>query len=152
MLVISAALCMGPIFFAVITLFMTLQKGLVFNVKELTVIAIVGAAVVVPISFIIGPIISRSNISQIKKKLTDIEKKDEDLIRLHAGNIYQSSTIVRFALIEGAVFLLLLVSFIESNFLPWIVGVLLVALMVTQIPFRVRYDEALDSISRKLRS
>ncbi|MEQ1907153.1 MAG: hypothetical protein ABL888_23410, partial [Pirellulaceae bacterium] len=130
---------------------MALQQGLLFTVKELTVIAIIGAAVVVPLSFIIAPIISRSNISQIKKKLTDAEKKDGDLIQLHAGNIFQSSTIVRFALIEGAVFLLLLVSFIESNFLPWIIGVLLVALMVTQIPFRVRYDEAIDSISRKLR-
>jgi uncharacterized membrane protein YdbT with pleckstrin-like domain len=140
MLIICGALCMGPIFFAVITLFIALQRGLLFTVKELTVIAI-----------IIAPIMSRSGISQIKKKLTDAEKKDGDLLQLHAGNIFQSSTIIRFALIEGAVFMLLLVSFIESNFLPWIIGVLLVALMVTQIPFRVRYDEAIDSISRKLR-
>ncbi|MEQ1905568.1 MAG: hypothetical protein ABL888_15370, partial [Pirellulaceae bacterium] len=63
---------------------MALQQGLLFTVKELTVIAIIGAAVVVPLSFIIAPIISRSNISQIKKKLTDAEKKDGDLIQLNA--------------------------------------------------------------------
>ncbi|MEQ1906991.1 MAG: hypothetical protein ABL888_22595, partial [Pirellulaceae bacterium] len=54
MLIICGALCMGPIFFAVITLFMALQQGLLFTVKELTVIAIIGAAVVVPLSFIIA--------------------------------------------------------------------------------------------------
>ena len=143
---------MGPIFFAVISLFMALQKGLFFNVKELTVIALVGACLIVPLSFIIAPLVSRSSIAQIKKKLTVDEKKDDGLIRLHAGSIYQSTTIIRFAMIEAAVFLLLLVSFVESNFLPWIVGVLLVALMITQIPLRIRYDEALDSLTRKLRS
>lgn len=151
LLLIAGALCLGALVFAVVALFLIFKDDWRFELTSLSVIVAVGAISILPASFIVPMFVSRSTARTLGRNMTPEQKKDATLVARSAANVYQSATIIRFALIEGAVFFLIVVSIIEKNFLPWCIAIALVALMVSQIPFRMRYDEAIDSISQHIR-
>lgn len=151
LLLIAGALCFGLFAFALIVLFLITKGDWIFELTPLTIIASIGAISILPASFIVPIFVSRNTAKMLGQALTPEQKKDTAVVARSAMRVLQSSTIIRFALIEGAAIFLLVVSLIEKNFLPWCVAVALIALMISQLPFKGRFDEAIAAISERIR-
>ncbi len=142
-LVICSALCMGPTFFAILVLVLNGGKMVFDPTQVLSLVGVGMASVSVVVSFIAWQVVTASAARQIASQVAS----NASGLQNSAQSKLQSAIIIRYALIEGGVFFLLLASMVEKNLFPWCVGVLLIGLMIALLPFPSRYEAMLEKIT-----
>jgi len=152
MLVIFVALVLGPLFFAVITLFLRFSND--------TEPAIVGGMGLLPIigwgvavfntllSFVVPAIVLKSHVSKTAQKFSGVEIEGVEAAKDLAQG-FQTSTIIKLALLEGAIFVNLMFLLIQGKFFNLIAAAMLFMVMLLAVPLQSRVINKVESMLEK---
>ncbi|MEZ6094267.1 MAG: hypothetical protein R3C03_08500 [Pirellulaceae bacterium] len=132
LMIITIAMCLGATLFALVVMGLMIGNGNVaVNLTEvITIVSIAFAVMNSVLAFVIPSILQKS-----------LLKSNEP------EGVLQTTTIIKFALLEGAAMFCLVAALVENNLLPWIVGVALIGLMASQVVSPSRYDQQLAKLT-----
>ena len=148
MMVIFAALVLGPLFFALIALFIRFTGPEPAIVDSLDIIVIFGiglAFLCVMASFIVPRIALKQNASQTAKKFFGDEIESPEAAQGLAQGVL-SSTIIRLALLEGAIFANLMFFLIQGSIYSLIAAIVLLMIMLLAVPLPSRVISRVESM------
>jgi hypothetical protein len=147
--IIVAALVAGCLFFMLIVLvagrghFSSAELGL--DKQPLTTIGLIAALVVVAARLVVPRVVTGQMLQQLSRRDSK-EPEWNDLF-----SVYQTILIIKAALVEGVIFLLLVVHMIEHS--PWslALAVAFMAVLLLHVPSASRVDEWIERQSMAIR-
>ena len=147
-LVIFAALVFGPLFFAIIVLFIRFSDEQPAIVNSLDIIAIIGlgmAFLCALFSFIVPRIVLKQNVLKTARTFFGDEIKGAEAAK-GLAETFQSSTIIRLALLEGAIFANLMFFMIQGSIFNLVAAAVLLMIMLLAIPLPARTMSKVESM------
>lgn len=157
--IISGAMIMGSIFFLVIVIFLSLGEEFQWSVGVLELVGVVMGLGGLTAGLVVFPMIQSQQIEKLKlgfreatsKKSRSSEGSDSEVSDSEVRALlekYQSLTIIRFALLEGAAFLNLVVFLMGHGVVALVMAGVVLLAMFAIFPRGSRFDRLLDVTSR----
>lgn len=134
LLIIAGALILGCAIFLAIAMFIVLSGQTPTNWEVTEPLTLVSLAVLIPsiiTSFIVPQLVYRGSLQNAKSLATDSTEE----LQQHAFQAIQTSTILKLAIIEGAIFLCLVAFLLTASWIPLILAGIGIAVMIARIPW-----------------
>lgn len=134
LMIIAGAMIMGCALFLAMTMFFVFSGQKPMNWELTEPLTLVALAVLVPgivMSFIVPQLVYRGVLQNAKYSETDSIEET----RQHSFQAIQTTTILKFAIIEGAVLLCLVAFLVTASWIPLVLAGLGIAILIARFPW-----------------
>ena len=146
MQIISGALLFGALMACAALFLINSNRQFNSTLGILTGLGILMAAVNFVAALIIPSLMRKSSLNELRKLLTGDQKETEQGTLEAAAASVARFQIVRFALIEGAIFINLLFWFVEGSLYGWVAIAVGFVLMIAFFPYPNRAANSIDEL------
>lgn len=144
LLIISGAMILACAMFLAMAMFLVLSGEKQISWEISGPLTLVSIAVLIPgiaMSYVVPYLVYKGSLENAKKSTTE---NPEDLHQ-QACQAIQTNTILKFAILEGGIFLCLVAFFIEASWVPLIFSGIGIAIMISRIPWPRNVQSELEA-------